>query len=197
MKLCKYCGRLKPIYEFPSKGAKCKECVAIYKKEYQIKNSSRIKERKSLYYQDHKDDIKQKQKRRYEENREYILEQCKLYRIKNRESCIERDKKKYIKRKNDPLFLKKEYQKYKNSILARHNEWRERNKEHLSQYRKMSCKDISDWYALSLLRHELGSLDCMDSDDIEQLIVLKRKSLTLKRIKYGFKRSKKQIDDDK
>lgn len=196
MKLCKYCGKLKPITEFPTKGAKCKACVSIYKKEYQIKNKIRIKERRALYYQENKESILQKHKSRYKTNRDYILEQNKSYRVKNRESCIERDKKKYLKRKEDPLFFKKEYQKYRDSILVRHKEWREHNKAHLSKYRKRCCNEVSDWYALCLLKHEIGNIDSISSVDIDSLIVLKRKSLTLKRIKYGFKRKKKQTDND-
>lgn len=197
MKLCKYCGEFKPISDFPSKGAKCKKCVSIYKKEYQVKNRTRIKERKALYYQDNKDYIRQKRKNFYENNKDYILEQAKSYRIKNRESIIVKDKIKYLKRKEDPLFLKKEYQKHRDSILARHKKWRDSHKNHLSEYRKMCYTNISDWYALCLLKHEIEDVSNIDKSNINQLIVLKRKSLTLKRIKNGFKRSKKQIDNNK
>jgi hypothetical protein len=120
MKKCNKCLIEKEINLFPKTGAKCKECVAEYKKKYALLNKDKIKEYRKEYYSENKDDIIESKKVYYENNKEKIISQVKEYTINNIDKIKE---------------YKDEYNK-NNPNLEYHKEYREKNKELVSQRKK-------------------------------------------------------------
>lgn len=121
MKKCNKCLIEKEINLFPKTGAKCKECVAQYKKEYALLNKDKIKEYRKYYYSKNKEDIKEYRKSYYQSNKDTILLKVKEYTINNIEKVKE---------------YKEEYNK-NNPNLEYHKEYREKNKELISSKRKV------------------------------------------------------------
>ena len=144
MKKCKYCEREKEIEDFPKVGLKCKECVALYKKEYALNNKEKIQEYKKEYalenkekiqeYKkeyalENKDKLKDKRKEYYEDNKEYMKERDKEYREKNKEKINEY---KYEYNRTDKI---KEY----------HAKYREENKEKIKEKKKKYYEENSEF----------------------------------------------------
>ena len=62
MKKCNKCLEEKELDMFPKKGAKCKECVAEYKKGYAFLNKDKVKQSQKKYYENNKEIVKEKVK---------------------------------------------------------------------------------------------------------------------------------------
>ena len=128
MKKCNKCLVEKEISLFPKTGAKCKECVAKYKKEYALINKNKIKDYRKIYYEDNKQKITESKKVYYENNKEKILSKVKEYSINNIDK-IKDYKDKY--NKNNPN-------------LEYHKEYREKNRELISSKRKLYYQENKD-----------------------------------------------------
>lgn len=128
MKKCNKCLVEKEIHLFPKTGAKCKECIAEYKKEYALLNREKIKEYKKEYYLENKEDIIESKKVYYKSNKDIILLKAKEYVINN------------IDKVKD---YKNEYNK-NNPNLEYHKKYREDNREEISEKRKEYYKNNKD-----------------------------------------------------
>lgn len=144
-KVCKNCGVEKSIDEFRiNKGYhlnKCKKCEYEYQKQYRKTNTEFIKkdkERKKIYYFEHKDKITEYNKKYKEEHKEELKIKTKLYRARNRDIILEKDKinsKKYRENHKEYFkeYNKKYYSKNKNILLK---------KQYIYKKEKMNTDDI-------------------------------------------------------
>ena len=147
MKKCNKCLVEKEINLFPKTGAKCKECVAEYKKEYALINKDKVKQSKKEYYENNKEKVKEKVKEYYENNIEKIkeyrdeynknnpnLEYHKEYREKNKELVSQRKKNYYQNNKEKVKEKVKEYNtNNKEYVSLRNKKNREKNKDYFNE----------------------------------------------------------------
>lgn len=83
----------------------CKECQALYNKQYRLKNEAKLKEKVKANYHANAEERKAKAKDFYKENAEYIKERSSIYYKNNREKMIKKGGEyKAYKRKTDPIF---------------------------------------------------------------------------------------------
>jgi len=67
----------------------CKDCVKLYRKQYNFKNQKTIKEKNKTYYNNNKEKILETQREYYKENAENIILRTKLYSIKNQDTRLQ------------------------------------------------------------------------------------------------------------
>ena len=147
MKKCNKCLEEKEINLFPKTGAKCKECVSEYKKEYTLLNKEKVKQSQKKYYESNKEKVKEKVKEYTENNKEKVkkyrdeynrnnpnLEYHKEYREKNKELVSQRKKDYY---ENNRERVKEKVREYntnnKEYISLRNKKNREKNKDYLNE----------------------------------------------------------------
>lgn len=118
MKKCNKCLVEKELDMFPKKGAKCKECVAEYKKEYALLN---------------RDKVKQSQKKYYENNKEIVKEKVKEYN-KNNIGKIKEYKDEYNKNNPNTEYHKDYRENNKELISIKRKEYYQKNKEKVREY---------------------------------------------------------------
>jgi hypothetical protein len=116
MKLCPICNKEKEKFNFSQDKSskdglkyKCKECVKIYRKEYNKKEENKNKNKE--YCVKNKDKIKQIKQEYYNNNKEIHNIRVKKWRFQNKDKTKNYEKK--YREKN------KEYFKIKNSIFCR------------------------------------------------------------------------------
>ena len=144
MKKCNYCLIEKDLIEFPKKGAKCKSCVSLYKKEYAIINKDKIREYLKDYYSENRDDILKKSKEYTIKNSERIkeykndynknnsnLDYHKKYREDNKELISEKRKEYYQKNKED---IKEKVREYVNDNREYVNKRNKQNRDNKKEY---------------------------------------------------------------
>ena len=108
-KICRVCGKEKPIEECEKRENLCKKCKKIYNQNYRKNNLERIKKQKEKSYQQNCEKIKEKSRKYYSENIEKMKNTQRKYRDKNREIKIEYNKKYYKENKEKLKEQKKEY----------------------------------------------------------------------------------------
>jgi hypothetical protein len=86
LKFCRFCQTDKPITAFNKnpkchggRNTKCIECEKAYKREYQRKNTERLKEISRRYAETHREESRAKAKAWYQENKEKATEYRKRY----------------------------------------------------------------------------------------------------------------------
>jgi len=154
---CKYCKLEKePSAFYPSRLKKkefqCKECTAIYNKQYRqnnkeqiyiqkklwaYKNKDRLLKEAAVYRENNKDKIQSTRKIYYQNNKEKVKEKVKIYSNQNKEKISEYFKK--IRVENKEFFAnksKKFYEQNKEAILEKNKIYRAGNKEKLSKQNK-------------------------------------------------------------
>jgi len=121
MKKCIKCEKELNIDDFPKKGGnRCKSCISLYKKEYNIKNRDKLSKKDKEYYLKNKEKNKNRSNEYYKENKEKKLEYQKEYYSLNKDdisiykiSYFNLNKEKINnyknswqndKRNNDPLY---------------------------------------------------------------------------------------------
>ena len=130
MKFCKKCNIEKEIVEYPKDRNQCKECIRIYKRQYQIKykenNPEKVKDSSKRYMLKNKESIKQYQK----ENSEIFKKANKKWRDNNKEKIKEISHDYYLNNKEKVKNNNKEYSiKNKESINLRLNNYFKNKRE--------------------------------------------------------------------
>jgi len=155
VKRCNKCLMEKEINLFPKTGAKCKKCIAQYKKEYLFLNNKKVKQSQKKYYENNKEKVKEKVKEYIKNNKGKIkeykdeynknnpkLEYHKEYREKNKELVSQRKKDYY---QNNKEKVKEKVRKYsfenREYILQRKRENREKNKD---EYNRRWCEYVKN-----------------------------------------------------
>ena len=114
MKKCKKCFKEKNLDDFNFKKSskdgyrnECKDCIKLYKKQYNIKNKDKISLTNKEYYEKNITFFKEVNKQYREKNKENI----KMYRENNKEDMKNYMKNYRKKNKNKLLIKRKEYLK--------------------------------------------------------------------------------------
>lgn len=122
MIFCKFCKALKIKNDFSisylkAKYPKCRQCCAIYKKQYYIKNKDKI----------------QKYKKKYQiKNAEFLAEKRRIYYQKNKDKINEKNIL-YKKNNKNKILIYKEFYKNKRAIINKKYEIN--NKEYRRKYK--------------------------------------------------------------
>ena len=140
-KICRVCGKEKPIEECEKRENLCKKCKKIYNQNYRKNNLERIKKQKKKSYQQNCEKIKEKSRKYYSENIEKMKNTQRKYRDKNREIKIEYNKKYYKENKEKLKEQKKEYynkniEKIKITKQKYYEIYKKSHKEHIKKYGK-------------------------------------------------------------
>lgn len=116
LKICKKCSKCnipKDITEFPKNGDYikniCKECIKIYKINWDKKNPNYQTDYTKVWREDNQDKIKVNHTKDYQDNKEQYLNDKKVYYKDNKEIVVKRVMDYRIKKlKTDPFFRLKE-----------------------------------------------------------------------------------------
>ena len=145
MKKCNKCLVEKEINLFPKTGAKCKECIAEYKKEYALLNKDKIKKSKQKYYENNKEDVKEKVKEYAENNSDKIKEYKSEYNKNNPNTEYHKE----YREKNKELISQKRkdyYQKNKEKVKEKVREYTSKNREYVNQRKRENREKKKDEY---------------------------------------------------
>lgn len=80
IQICTKCGEGKPIAEFYITFKSCKQCVAVYSKEYQKKNLEKTKKQRRKWREANKEKLRISNRIYREKNKEKIAKKQKAYR---------------------------------------------------------------------------------------------------------------------
>lgn len=113
-KKCTKCYEWKPLdsgFHGDKRGlggrtAKCKDCVAVYKRNYYKENSEKEKKRTKEWYEINKEVALERQRVYRELNREKVAETNRIYRLKNIDKIREVSRR-YRERNKDKVTLQK------------------------------------------------------------------------------------------
>lgn len=145
MKKCNKCLLEKELDMFPKKGAKCKECVAEYKKEYAILNKEKVEQSKKKYYENNKEKIKEKVKEYTKNNIEKIKEYKEEYNKNNPNSEYHKE---YRESNKELISIKRKeyYQKNKEKVKEKVREYNSENREYVNQRKRENREKNKDEY---------------------------------------------------
>lgn len=141
VKICKSCGREKSLDFFGKNktyadghDSKCKECRAVYYRQYAQKNANKKKDYRKRYYEENKDAIHIKQKEYYKKNKEKILSRAAEYREQHREELTQYFKDRYRKNRRKILDSRKEYnEKHRPEKIVYLRDYYRKNKKRLAK----------------------------------------------------------------
>jgi hypothetical protein len=126
MKICSKCKIEKEVTEYHKKcngvQSRCKACISVEMKIYQLKNKEEISIRRKKSYEVNRDTLLKEKREYYNNNKEKLKEKQSKYYTDNK-SMINKRNNTYVKnrRKIDPLFrLTKNYSGRVKSALSGH-----------------------------------------------------------------------------
>ena len=151
VRTCSRCSKTKPITDFVKRPntdryyGVCKECKAIYAKEYRDKNREAISRRRKAKYQANIDEMRAKGREWYLEHREERLAQNRKYYEANAKALNAKTRAYYIKHADEIREQKKVYNaEHKDEQRAWRKEYYAKNKDSIAEYQKAYRKENAD-----------------------------------------------------
>jgi len=137
-------------YWIETLGATLNSCIPNRtKKEYYMDNQEHIKEKSSIWYEEHKNEKIEYQKEYVEEHKDKITTYKKEYYLANKEILAEKGKA--YREANKEKVAKTQHEKYertKEKKLEYQKEYSQENKEHIAEYKKQYALENKERIAL-------------------------------------------------
>jgi hypothetical protein len=135
MKICKKCKIEKEDNCFSKHRWECKNCIAIYNKNYAKTNSIKIAAKSKNYRENNKVKIAENNRIYYLNNRSHLLNKNKIYAQNNKEKIKIYQQNYYQNNKEYIKLQVKQYQKNnKDKILLKNKKYRQNNRNAINQY---------------------------------------------------------------
>jgi hypothetical protein len=116
---------------------KCKECVAIYNKQYQVANAEQIAKTHKNYQEKNKEQIAENHQQYYQNHREELLEVSKDYYQNNKVEIVQYQSQYYQDNKEHIKQQARQYQQdNKEQIKAKNKTYRQNNKKSINTYHR-------------------------------------------------------------